>query len=90
MGDDTDLRDSLAVERTRLANERTFLAYLRTGIAFALAGASSIHFLAGTATLVTGWILIVLAVIVSVVGLWRFLTVRRQLGRQPDLPSSRS
>jgi len=91
MSEQTELRDSLAVERTRLANERTLLAYLRTGIAFALAGASAIHFLGGTATLVTGWVLVALAVVVSVIGLWRFATVRRQLNPASGLgePGSR-
>jgi len=33
-----EIRDSLAMERTKLANERTFLAYMRTAMALVLAG----------------------------------------------------
>ncbi|MBI2970621.1 MAG: DUF202 domain-containing protein [Gammaproteobacteria bacterium] len=36
---EAELRDELAVERTRLANERTLLAYVRTALALAAAGA---------------------------------------------------
>jgi putative membrane protein len=38
MGDDTRLRDELAIERTRLAEERTYLAYIRTGMSLMLGG----------------------------------------------------
>ena len=33
-----EIRDILAIDRTKLANERTFLAYLRTAMALVLAG----------------------------------------------------
>ncbi|MFD2246549.1 DUF202 domain-containing protein [Pontibacter ruber] len=39
-----EIRDSLAMERTKLANERTFLAYSRTAMALVLAGLSFIKF----------------------------------------------
>ncbi len=40
-----EIRDSLAIERTKLANERTFLAYIRTAMALVLAGFSIMNFL---------------------------------------------
>ncbi|MBT9393435.1 DUF202 domain-containing protein [Hymenobacter sp. NST-14] len=43
-GTPLDLRDLLALERTRLANERTLLAYLRTGMTLIIAGFSLINF----------------------------------------------
>ena len=39
---ETDLRDSLAVERTHLANERTLLSYIRTALAL-LAGCDGVE-----------------------------------------------
>jgi putative membrane protein len=38
MGEDTRLRDELAIERTKLAEERTYLAYIRTGMSLMLGG----------------------------------------------------
>ncbi|WP_242922415.1 DUF202 domain-containing protein [Pontibacter liquoris] len=39
-----EIRDSLAMERTRLANERTFLAYGRTAMALVISGLTFIKF----------------------------------------------
>lgn len=41
-----EMRDNLAMERTKLANERTFLSYLRTGIAMVFAGLTFIKIFA--------------------------------------------
>jgi putative membrane protein len=69
------LRDELALDRTILANERTLLAYIRTGLAFAVTGAAIIKFLASLPSLVLGWCLMILAVVVTAVGAWRFRRV---------------
>lgn len=77
MAEDTTLRDHLAVQRTALANERTFLAFIRTAIALVAAGASSIHFLEGTAVDVLGWAFVAAGVVVFGIGLGRYRRVRR-------------
>jgi putative membrane protein len=43
-GEELNLRDSLAVDRTLLANERTFPAYLHSEAAPLIAGVSIMHF----------------------------------------------
>ena len=83
MTSDTDLRDQLAVDRTHLANERTLLAYIRTALALAGAGAGLLHFFDTSQSRVTGVLLIAAAVSGTLIGVWRFRTVRRHLaGRQ--------
>ncbi len=79
MASETDLRDQLAVNRTQLANERTLLAYLRTGLALIASGAGLLEF-GGTLTARwVGGILIGLGVLAFPLGIWRFLSIRRQL-----------
>ncbi len=75
------LRDYLATDRTVLANERTLLSYVRTSLAFAAAGAALIHFFDSVVTEVVGWILMPLAMGILVVGLQRYLQVRRRLSK---------
>jgi len=84
--DELILRDELAIDRTVLANERTVLAYIRTALAFAIAGAGAIKFLVSTVALVVGWCLVVLAVVVAGVGLWRYRSVAARISasRKPD------
>lgn len=74
------LRDWLAKDRTILANERTFLAYVRTSLMFAVAGATFLKFLSRTpAVLVMGIGLIVLGVVFGVLGIARFMTMKKNL-----------
>jgi putative membrane protein len=80
MNNNSDSRDKLALERTRLANERTFLAYIRTGLSLLAASAilfqffSSIHVYTAIAWGLTGCGLALL-----IIGLVRFITVRKHL-----------
>lgn len=76
------LTDWLAIERTRLANERTFLAYFRTALAL----------LAGSVTILRldvfedirwlGYIFLVLAPLVLLTGIWRLISVKREIERR--------
>jgi putative membrane protein len=80
MSSNTDTRDQLALERTRLANERTFLAYVRTGLA--LLGAAAVLFQFFTevdANIAIAWILAICGLLVLVIGLFRFNSVRAEL-----------
>ena len=71
------MRDRLALERTRLANERTFLAYVRTSLSLIAGAAVLFQFFSSTHSyLAVAWILASLGVIVLVVGIYRFRTVR--------------
>jgi putative membrane protein len=74
------LRDHLALDRTRLANERTLLSYLRTALMLLVAGASAVKFVGQSRDVIfTGWLFIVLAFAVAIIGTWRFLETRRSI-----------
>jgi putative membrane protein len=81
------LRDHLALDRTRLANERTLLSYLRTALMLLVAGASAVKFVAQSPdVIVTGWVFIVLAFGVAIIGTWRFLEMRRLINGKRTPP----
>ncbi len=73
------LSDWLAIERTRLANERTFLAYFRTSLALLAGSVTILRLDAFRDIRWLGYILLVLAPLVLLVGLWRLLSVRRRI-----------
>lgn len=74
------LRDKLALERTKLANERTFLAYVRTALSLIAGAAVLFQFFSTTASyLAIGWLLCLMGVLVLLVGIYRFHSVRRAL-----------
>lgn len=76
----TDIRDKLALERTRLANERTFLAYIRTALSLIAGGAVLFQFFSSQPSyLAIAWLLLGLGGVVLVIGIVRFSRVRAQL-----------
>lgn len=80
--DDAALRDSLAVERTRLANERTLLSYLRTALALFAGGGALLQLFANEPSLaVLAWVCLVAGAAIIAVGAVRFLRVRARLAR---------
>jgi putative membrane protein len=84
-GTPLSLADELAVERTNLANERTFLSYFRTGMAL-LAGGLTILRLELLSQLSTwGYLFLGLAPVVLGVGVWRYLSVKKRIGKQRRL-----
>jgi putative membrane protein len=74
-------RDQLASWRTHMANERTLLAYVRTALAFIAAGAGMVHFLSSVLLQAVGWGILVSGGAIAVLGIVRFVAVRRQLSR---------
>lgn len=75
------LRDYLAIERTRLANERTLLSYIRSSLYlllgsiafFQLKELPNYEYLAVIALIFSG--------LFFVIGVYRFLTLKRSLKR---------
>ena len=77
-----ELRDELALERTRLANERTFLAYVRTALSLIAGGVVLLQFFGDRPSyLLIAWLLLGLGAIVLVIGVGRFFSVRSRLNR---------
>lgn len=72
-------RDWLAIDRTRMANERTFLAYLRTFIVVLSSGIAILKVEVLQNMFDLGIFLLVIAPIIFVIGLARFLYVRRHI-----------
>ncbi len=78
----TAVRDSLARERTRLANERTLLAYARTAIMLIATGATVLKlFEPSMEAHLSGWSLISLGGVVSLVGLMRYYRMHSVIDR---------
>ncbi|WP_018476543.1 DUF202 domain-containing protein [Pontibacter roseus] len=63
-----EIRDSLAMERTKLANERTFLAYSRTAMALVIAGLSFIKFFEDPIYQAMGALFIPIGLVVGFIG----------------------
>ena len=84
------LRDKLAMERTELANERTFLAYVRTSLSLIAGAAVLFQFFSSVqAYIALAWILAVAGVLVLVVGIYRFRSVKNRLAREAVADESR-
>lgn len=89
-GNESALRDYLALERTRMANERTLLSYLRTSLYLIVGGIAflqverldSIHWL--------GYVCFALSVGGLIVGISRFVQLRRSIARCYTPPERKS
>ncbi len=73
------IADKLAIERTNMANERTILAYFRTFIILLSSGIAiiKIDFLKEVNSL--GIILLAIAPIFLIIGVFRYLVVRKRI-----------
>jgi putative membrane protein len=66
-----EIKDQLAIERTRLAEERTDLAYIRTGFSLLLGGIFFIgYFLPGTIFMYVGYTTIVISLVFILYGFY--------------------
>lgn len=79
--EDLELRDYLAIDRTILANESTFMSYIRTALTFFVVGISFIKFIELKIIEVLGWILIPLGFYMFVIGLRRYMRIKKQIAR---------
>jgi putative membrane protein len=78
--DELGLRDHLALDRTVLANERTVLAYVRTALMLVVSAISLLKLFPENALARwTGIGLMPLAVMISVLGFWRYFALSRSL-----------
>src|SRR5688572_15282238 len=70
--ENAEVRDRMAIERTKFANERTFLAYLRTSLALVIAGLTFLEFFDNNIFKWLGGIFIPTGIIAGFYGLHRF------------------
>ncbi|GAL00572.1 hypothetical protein JCM19275_3374 [Nonlabens ulvanivorans] len=75
------LTDRLAIERTRLANERTFLAYFRSAVVFSSSGLAIIKLQILEEIEWIGYALVIIGPVLFLVGLFRFLYVKRSINK---------
>jgi putative membrane protein len=71
--------DLLALERTKLANERTFLAYFRTFVVLVSSGFAVLKIDILSNLKFLGYFFIVLALLVMLIGISRFIYVKTKL-----------
>jgi putative membrane protein len=81
---DTLVRDRLARQRTELANERTLLSYIRTALGFFAVGIPAMWWLEGLGFQALGVVSLVMGLLFLGVGVWRFMTIKAGIDRQPD------
>jgi putative membrane protein len=77
--ENVEIRDSLAMERTKLANERTLLAYVRTAMALVVAGFSLIQFFSDDLYKLVGVAFIPLGLASGIYGFRRFLRKKNEI-----------
>lgn len=79
MATDLILRDTLALDRTRLANQRTLLAFVRTGLYLAVTGAGIFQFSDTNRFFWLAWILIGVGIVVAAFGIWTYWNMQRKI-----------
>lgn len=76
-----EIRDSLAMERTKLANERTLLSYTRTAIALVLAGLTFIKLFEDPIYIGVGMLAIPAGMGVAIYGYRRFTKKQKAISQ---------
>ncbi len=80
----TEIKETLAIERTEFSNERTFLAYLRTALSLVIAGFSLHQFFNTTASMWLAAVLIPVGLGIGFVGVRKFLAKRELIKRKRE------
>lgn len=74
------LRDHLALERTKLANERTLFSYIGTALYLLTVGLGIFEIDVISHLTTVGWICIITGFLLLIIGVFRFLRMKRHLG----------
>ena len=81
MAPDLILRDTMALDRTRLANQRTLLAFVRTGLYLAATGAGIFRFSDTSRFFWLAWLLIGAGIVVVVLGIATYWQVIHKINK---------
>ncbi len=73
------LRDTLAIDRTRLANQRTFLAFVRTGIYFVATALGIFHLDEHGKLDWLAWLFVVIGTASMITGVANYFIIRRKI-----------
>ncbi|MCB0600178.1 MAG: DUF202 domain-containing protein [Saprospiraceae bacterium] len=73
------LRDTLAIDRTRLANQRTLLSFIRTGLYLIVTALGIYQFSKTSKFLWTVWILAALGAVTVVIGIINYLYMHKKV-----------
>ncbi|MGV3640032.1 MAG: DUF202 domain-containing protein [Adhaeribacter sp.] len=74
-----EIRDHLAMERTKLANERTLLSYLRTSMALVVAGFSLLQFFSNDVYKLAGLAFVPVGLVAGIYGIRRFMRKKQEI-----------
>lgn len=77
--DELHLRDHLALVRTRMANERTLMSYVRSALYLLLGGIALLKLKHYSELHLVGYLALGLCVILLIVGIYRYIRLRRHL-----------
>lgn len=75
------LRDTLAIDRTRLANQRTLLAFLRTGLYMVIAALAVFQIKEEIDMPEAVWVLVGVGITIIIIGIINYLLMRRKILR---------
>lgn len=75
------LRDTLAIDRTRLANQRTLLAFLRTGLYMVIAALAVFQIKEEIDIPEAIWVLVGVGITIIIIGIINYLLMRRKILR---------
>ena len=78
---DLELREILAKERTHLSLDRTLLSYIRTSMTTVVVGISFFKFFDNVVMQMAGVILIIVAIILTVIGIVRSVQIHKKIGK---------
>lgn len=76
------LRDTLALERTRLANERTLLTYGRTSLYLVVGGVALLKVEQFENTKAIGIAILILSLLLFLFGVYRYVRLRKKIKSQ--------
>lgn len=77
--DEKNLREHLALERTKLANERTLLSYIRASLYLLIGGIALLQIKEYPDMEVIGYVALVLCVFFIIIGISRYVALERKL-----------
>lgn len=73
------LRDTLAIDRTRLANQRTLLAFVRTGLYLCFTGIGIFHINKDDTLDWLAWTAIGIGIFIAIIGLINYLKMAKKI-----------